>query len=134
MGYNNNMNQNQVKKDVNEKYKTERCRHFETHKNCNLGDKCHFAHGDAELRKPDDPLTEQQLMMAQKSQQFQNCNHQGGGRFQKQNNFNGGYQDQGQTHRGGMQGGRGRGFNNRGMRGGYNRGGHSDRGGRGGFN
>ena len=44
------------KPEVNQKYKTERCRHYETHKNCILGPKCHFAHGDAELRKPDDPI------------------------------------------------------------------------------
>lgn len=54
----NNMNNSgmKTKTDLNEKYKTERCRHYETHKNCALGDMCHFAHGDAELRKPDDPL------------------------------------------------------------------------------
>lgn len=46
--------------DINDKYKTERCRHFETHKNCALGDKCHFAHGDKELRKPGDPLNPEQ--------------------------------------------------------------------------
>lgn len=36
---------------VNEKYKTQKCRHFENQGKCDLGDKCHFAHGDNELRK-----------------------------------------------------------------------------------
>mgnify|MGYP000852600185 CR=1 FL=1 len=35
---------------------------------------CHFAHGDAELRKPDDPLNPEQLAIANKQQQFKNCN------------------------------------------------------------
>ena len=41
----------------NSKYKTERCRHFESHKNCLLKERCHFAHGDEELRKVGDILT-----------------------------------------------------------------------------
>jgi hypothetical protein len=53
--------------ELNQKYKTERCRHYETHKNCLLKEKCHFAHGDEELRKPGDPFTPEQLILAQKS-------------------------------------------------------------------
>jgi hypothetical protein len=60
--------------DVNDKYKTERCRHYETHKNCALGDKCHFAHGDKELRKLGDPMNPEQYQLALKSVQYQNCN------------------------------------------------------------
>ena len=36
------------------KYKTSKCRHFEQSGNCQLGDRCHFAHGDRELRNPSD--------------------------------------------------------------------------------
>ena len=39
---------------VNEKYKTQRCRHFDMQGRCDLGEKCHFAHGDLELRKMSD--------------------------------------------------------------------------------
>jgi hypothetical protein len=41
---------------VNTKYKTMMCRHFEQTGNCQLGPKCHFAHGKEELRKITDPL------------------------------------------------------------------------------
>ena len=59
------MNLNQ-KNLVNDKYKTELCRHFETHKNCQLGEKCNFAHGQHELRKPDDPINPEQTAYANK--------------------------------------------------------------------
>jgi hypothetical protein len=54
--------------EINEKYKTERCRHYETHKNCALGDKCHYAHGDVELRKQEDSMSELEVANALKSQ------------------------------------------------------------------
>lgn len=62
------------REELNQKYKTELCRHWVTHKNCLLKEKCHFAHGDEELRKPGDPFTPEQLILAQKSIQYQNCN------------------------------------------------------------
>jgi len=41
---------------VNTKYKTMMCRHYEQTGTCQLGPKCHFAHGKEELRKITDPL------------------------------------------------------------------------------
>ena len=37
--------------EPNENFKISLCRHFMTTGNCPFGDKCHFAHGEAELRK-----------------------------------------------------------------------------------
>ena len=62
------------KKEINEKYKTQKCRHYEAHGNCALGDFCHFAHGNEELRKPNDPMNPEQEKLAHKSQQYMNCN------------------------------------------------------------
>lgn len=45
--------------NANNKYKTVICKHFEQSGHCYLGDKCHFAHGQAELRKISDPLPPQ---------------------------------------------------------------------------
>jgi len=41
---------------VNTKYKTAMCRHWEQTGNCQLGPKCHFAHGKDDLRSMGDPL------------------------------------------------------------------------------
>ena len=40
--------------NVNLKYKTSRCRHFDQTGNCQLAERCHFAHGDRDLRTIND--------------------------------------------------------------------------------
>jgi hypothetical protein len=42
---------------INSKYKTTMCRHFEQSGACQMGARCHFAHGKEELRKVSDPIT-----------------------------------------------------------------------------
>lgn len=42
---------------INEKYKTELCRHYQNRGQCALVDRCHFAHGDVKLRKVGDALS-----------------------------------------------------------------------------
>lgn len=46
---------------VNNKYKTKRCWHFDNNGNCQMAEKCHFAHGDAELRELSQPIPYEQL-------------------------------------------------------------------------
>jgi len=41
----------------NQKYKTILCRHWQTTGACTIGVKCVFAHGEGELRNPNDPIT-----------------------------------------------------------------------------
>lgn len=41
----------------NNKYKTTLCRHWQTTGACTIGIKCVFAHGEGELRNPNDPIT-----------------------------------------------------------------------------
>jgi len=36
-----------------------------------MGNKCHFAHGDQELRNPNDPIPSELIELAQKQPQFQ---------------------------------------------------------------
>ena len=52
---------------INEKYKTELCRHYQNRGQCALVDRCHFAHGDVELRKVGDALSAEQYQMAAKA-------------------------------------------------------------------
>lgn len=39
---------------LNNLYKTQLCKHFQQTKHCHVGNKCHFAHGENELRKKED--------------------------------------------------------------------------------
>jgi hypothetical protein len=41
---------------VNTKYKTSICRHWATSGTCQIGARCHFAHGKEELRNPNDAI------------------------------------------------------------------------------
>ena len=41
---------------VNTKYKTQMCRHFEAQGICHLGERCHYAHGEKELRNANDVI------------------------------------------------------------------------------
>ena len=41
---------------LNVRYKTSMCKYFESGQPCPIGEKCHFAHGQDEMRKPNDPL------------------------------------------------------------------------------
>jgi Zinc finger C-x8-C-x5-C-x3-H type (and similar) len=48
--------QPQLRPNVN--YKTTLCNHFHSTGSCLRGENCHFAHGEADLRKKTDPLPE----------------------------------------------------------------------------
>jgi hypothetical protein len=48
------MAQNAMQQQFNNLYKTQLCKHFMQTKHCHVGSKCHFAHGEHELRKPND--------------------------------------------------------------------------------
>lgn len=83
---------------VNMRYKTQLCRHFENMGKCQVGDRCQFAHGQAELRNQNQPLTEQQIQSALRAQQSQpQPMHQ---RPQNYNNNNKQNYSQGGPHQG----------------------------------
>lgn len=48
----------------NQKYKTTLCRHWLTTNACSIGVRCVFAHGQAELRNPNDPITLNQNILS----------------------------------------------------------------------
>lgn len=48
----------------NQKYKTTLCRHWQTTGACTIGVRCVFAHGQAELRNPNDPITLNQSILS----------------------------------------------------------------------
>lgn len=48
----------------NQKYKTTLCRHWQTTGACTIGVKCVFAHGEGELRNPNDPITLNQNILS----------------------------------------------------------------------
>lgn len=48
----------------NQKYKTILCRHWQTTGACTIGVRCVFAHGQAELRNPNDPITLNQNILS----------------------------------------------------------------------
>jgi len=52
----------------NIKYKTSMCKHYQQNGTCNLGLKCHFAHGPEELRTLNDPLPQHVPMNQQRSE------------------------------------------------------------------
>jgi hypothetical protein len=51
--------------NINNKYKTTMCKHFEQTGFCPIGQKCHFAHGKAELRHISDPIPLNPTMVKQ---------------------------------------------------------------------
>ena len=48
----------------NQKYKTTLCRHWQQTGACTIGVRCVFAHGQAELRNPNDPITLNQSILS----------------------------------------------------------------------
>lgn len=61
-----------VMMNLNNKYKTVICKHFQQTGRCNLGQRCHFAHGPEELRNPNDPIPAGQIPSSQPPRPFQN--------------------------------------------------------------
>ena len=54
----------------NQKYKTTLCRHWQTTGACTIGVRCVFAHGQAELRNPNDPITLNQNILSDSKMLF----------------------------------------------------------------
>ena len=49
-------NQGGPRQSINNLYKTQVCKHFMNDKSCSKGNSCHYAHGDAELRRRNEDL------------------------------------------------------------------------------
>ena len=102
---------------INQRFKTQKCRHFENKGYCQYNEHCQYAHGDAELRDINDPIPEH--LRSQASRRIVRGNMQGGVGSQT-----GGHGSGTQGHSAGQGGG---GYHN--ARGGYGRGGYTRGGG-----
>ena len=53
---------------VNQRFKTQKCRHFENKGFCQWNENCQYAHGDGELRDINDPIPEHMRMQVSGTQ------------------------------------------------------------------
>ena len=66
---------------VNQRFKTQKCRHFENKGYCQWNENCQYAHGDAELRDINDPIPDHLRIQASRRivPNHRNINNNGNG-------------------------------------------------------